>query len=194
MHLTYSHAHLHQVDCLVMSFYSQIRQLRHLNDGSVNVVTKGRQRFRICKAWTEADGAVCPDCVFLSVILCYCVFSWFFWYTSIIIVVLVVVVLQFNSSSSVEPFGSSNRPTLGVLQLFAQVQIIEEETPLHIPRDAFSRLATVPTFQSGKVPRAAATSPLPYELSDDEAALQAGSDLDAFDDSESDSGPEDERS
>ncbi|XP_024384992.1 uncharacterized protein [Physcomitrium patens] len=113
---------------------AEIRQLRHLNDGSVNVVTKGRQRFRICKAWTEADGA-----------------------------------------------------------LFAQVQIIEEETPLHIPRDAFSRLATVPTFQSGKVPRAAATSPLPYELSDDEAALQAGSDLDAFDDSESDSGPEDER-
>lgn len=37
----------------------QIRQLRHLTDGSVNVVTKGRQRFRICKAWTEADGAVC---------------------------------------------------------------------------------------------------------------------------------------
>lgn len=82
---------------------------------------------------------------------------------------------------------------LGLLQLFAQVQIIEEETPLHIPRDAFSSLATVPTFQSGKVPRAAATSPLPYELSDDEAALQAGSDLDAFDDSETDSGPEDER-
>jgi len=37
----------------------QIRQLRHLTDGSINVVTKGRQRFRICKAWTEADGAVC---------------------------------------------------------------------------------------------------------------------------------------
>jgi cereblon len=51
----------------------------------------------------------------------------------------------------------------------------------------------VPTFQSGKVPRAAATSPLPYELSDDEAALQAGSDMDAFDDFESDSGPEEER-
>jgi len=78
---------------------------------------------------------------------------------------------------------------LGLLQLFAQVQIIEEESPLHIPRDAFSRLASVPSFQSGKVPRAAATSPLPYELSDDEATLQAGSDVDAFDDS--DSAPED---
>lgn len=44
----------------VFSFCSlvKIRQRRHLTDGSVNVVTKGRQRFRICKAWTEADGAV----------------------------------------------------------------------------------------------------------------------------------------
>ncbi|KAG0611107.1 hypothetical protein M758_7G116100 [Ceratodon purpureus] len=123
-----------QVTVASIGTTAEIRQLRHLSDGSVNVVTKGRQRFRICKAWTEADGA-----------------------------------------------------------LFAQVQIIEEETPLHIPRDAFSRLASVPSFQSGKVPRAAATSPLPYELSDDEAALQAGSDMDAFDDFESDSGPEEER-
>lgn len=75
------------------------------------------------------------------------------------------------------------------LQLFAQVQIIEEESPLHIPRDAFSHLATVPTYHSGKVPRAAATSPLPYEHSDDEAGLQADEE---FDDSESDSGPEEE--
>lgn len=79
------------------------------------------------------------------------------------------------------------------LQLFAQVQIIEEETPLHIPRDAFSHLATVPTFQSGKVPRAAATSPLSYEHSDDEATLPAGSDVYDFDDSDSDSGPEEQR-
>lgn len=77
------------------------------------------------------------------------------------------------------------------LQLFAQVQIIEDETPLHIPKDAFSQLAAVPTFQSGKVPRAAATSPLPYEHSDDEAGLQA--DVDDYDDSESESGLEEER-
>lgn len=111
---------------------AEIRQLRHLTDGSINVVTKGRQRFRICKAWTEADGA-----------------------------------------------------------LFAQVQIIEDETPLHIPKDAFNLLAAVPTFQSGKVPRAAATSPLPYEHSDDEAGLQA--DVDDFEDSGSESGLEEER-
>lgn len=80
---------------------------------------------------------------------------------------------------------------LACLQLFAQVQIIEEETPLHIPRDSFSHLAAVPTFHSGKVPRAATTSPLPYEHSDDEAGLQA--DADDYDDSESDSGPEEDR-
>ncbi len=56
------------------------------------------------------------------------------------------------------------------VQLFAQVQIIEEQTPLHIPRDSFGLLASVPVFESGKVPRVAATSPLPYELSDDETA------------------------
>lgn len=77
------------------------------------------------------------------------------------------------------------------MQLFAQIQIIEDETPLHIPKDAFNQLATVPTFQSGKVPRAAATSPLPYEYSDDEAGLQA--DVDDFDDSGSESGLDEER-
>lgn len=76
------------------------------------------------------------------------------------------------------------------MQLFAQVQIIEDEAPLHIPRDAFSHLATVPAFHSGKVPRAAPKSPLPYEHSDDETGHQADDD---FDDSESDSGPEEER-
>lgn len=56
----------------VMGFILQIRQLRHLTDGSINVVTKGRQRFRVCKAWTEADGAVCgsfPAVLFSSTIL-----------------------------------------------------------------------------------------------------------------------------
>ena len=76
------------------------------------------------------------------------------------------------------------------MQFFAQVQIIEDETPLHIPKDAFSHLASVPTFHSGKVPRAAPTSLLTYEHSSDEAGLQADDD---FDDSESDSGPDEER-
>lgn len=47
-----------QTQGLLCGSLVKIRQRRHLTDGSVNVVTKGRQRFRICKAWTEADGAV----------------------------------------------------------------------------------------------------------------------------------------
>ncbi|CAM6036740.1 unnamed protein product [Sphagnum compactum] len=113
---------------------AEIRQLRHLTDGSVNVVTKGRQRFRVWKAWTEADGA-----------------------------------------------------------LFAQVQILDEEMPLHIPRDAFGSLASLPVFHSGKYPRTAVPSPPNYGLSDDEIAFQASSDVDISEQSESDSGPEEER-
>jgi hypothetical protein len=38
----------------------QIRQLSYHSDGLVNVVTKGRQHFRIWRAWTEPDGVVVP--------------------------------------------------------------------------------------------------------------------------------------
>ncbi len=65
------------------------------------------------------------------------------------------------------------------VQLIAQVLIIDEETPLHIPRDAFGLLACVPAFQSGKVPRAVVTSPLAYELSDDETVELEVSDPDS---------------
>ncbi|KAH8962406.1 hypothetical protein BDL97_05G100700 [Sphagnum fallax] len=104
-----------QVHVASVGTTAEIRQLRQLANGSMNVVAKGRQRF----------------------------------------------------------------------QLFAQVQIIEEQTPLHIPRDSFGLLASVPVFESGKVPRVAATSPLPYELSDDETAECEVSD--------SDSGTEEDR-
>lgn len=73
---------------------AEIRQYRCLEDGSMNVVTRGQQRFRLHHCWTDEDGAPC-----------------------------------------------------------AQVQIIQEDTPLHIPKDAFGSLASVPSFQSGKVPR-----------------------------------------
>jgi cereblon len=39
---------------------AEIRQLGYHSDGSVNIVTKGRQRFQIWRAWTEPDGAVVP--------------------------------------------------------------------------------------------------------------------------------------
>ncbi|CAM6076730.1 unnamed protein product [Sphagnum tenellum] len=115
-----------QVHVASVGTTAEIRQLRQLANGSMNVVAKGRQRFQVCNAWTQADGV-----------------------------------------------------------LFAQVQIIEEQTPLHIPRDSFGLLASVPVFESGKVPRVAATSPLPYELSDDETAECEVSD--------SDSGTEEDR-
>ncbi|KAH9555615.1 hypothetical protein CY35_08G124200 [Sphagnum magellanicum] len=115
-----------QVHVASVGTTAEIRQLRQLTDGSMNMVAKGRQRFRVCNAQTEADGV-----------------------------------------------------------LIAQVLIIDEETPLHIPRDAFGLLASVPAFQSGKVPQAVVTSPLAYELSDDETV-----ELEVAD---SDSGTEEER-
>jgi cereblon len=39
---------------------AEIQQLGYCSDGSVNVVTKGRERFQIWRAWTEPDGAVLP--------------------------------------------------------------------------------------------------------------------------------------
>lgn len=78
---------------------AEIRQLRHLEDGSINVVTRGRQRFRTSHAWINADGVPC-----------------------------------------------------------AQVQIIPEDMPLHIPREAFGTLASVQNHESGKVPKAAPKS------------------------------------
>uniref|UniRef100_A0A0C9RGI6 Protein cereblon n=1 Tax=Wollemia nobilis TaxID=56998 RepID=A0A0C9RGI6_9CONI len=73
---------------------AEIRQYRRLEDGSINVVTRGQQRFRLRRCWTDVNGAPC-----------------------------------------------------------AQVQIIQEDAPLHIPKNAFGSLASVPSFQSGKVPR-----------------------------------------
>ncbi|KAL2613317.1 hypothetical protein R1flu_025009 [Riccia fluitans] len=117
------------VPMLSVGTTAEIRQLSRLEDGSLNVVTRGRQRFRIRKAWTEADGAPC-----------------------------------------------------------AQVQIIEEDTPLHIPRDAFGSLAAVPSLQSGRVPRSAGGDA--QEGSNDEGLLHLSSEGDYFDE-DSDSGDED---
>lgn len=36
----------------------QIRQFRRLDDGSLNVVTRGKQRFRLRRRWIDVDGAV----------------------------------------------------------------------------------------------------------------------------------------
>ncbi|WCJ29491.1 ATP-dependent protease La (LON) domain protein [Euphorbia peplus] len=61
---------------------AEIRQFRRLEDGSLNVVTRGQQRFRIRHSQTDVEGVPCGE-----------------------------------------------------------VQIIQEDTPLRAPRDAFGRLA-----------------------------------------------------
>lgn len=37
---------------------SQIRQYRRLEDGSLNVVTRGQQRFRLRRRWIDVEGVV----------------------------------------------------------------------------------------------------------------------------------------
>ncbi|CAI9093576.1 OLC1v1029115C7 [Oldenlandia corymbosa var. corymbosa] len=40
---------------------AEIRQYRRLEDGSVNVVTRGQQRFRLQRRWIDGDGATCGE-------------------------------------------------------------------------------------------------------------------------------------
>lgn len=67
---------------------AEIRQLGRLDDGSVNVLTRGQQRFRLIRHWEDVDGVVWGD-----------------------------------------------------------IQIIEEDTPLRTPRDAFAQLAACSSFR-----------------------------------------------
>ncbi|KAE8718872.1 exosome complex component RRP43-like [Hibiscus syriacus] len=40
---------------------AEIRQYRPVEDGSINVVTRGRQRFRLRRCWVDAEGAPCGE-------------------------------------------------------------------------------------------------------------------------------------
>lgn len=40
---------------------AEIRQYRHLEDGSVNVVTRGQQRFRLRRRWMDVEGSPCGE-------------------------------------------------------------------------------------------------------------------------------------
>uniref|UniRef100_A0A803LBJ5 Protein cereblon n=1 Tax=Chenopodium quinoa TaxID=63459 RepID=A0A803LBJ5_CHEQI len=40
---------------------AEIRQYRRLEDGSVNVVTRGKQRFHVRRHWIDTDGAPCGE-------------------------------------------------------------------------------------------------------------------------------------
>ncbi|XP_021847752.1 uncharacterized protein [Spinacia oleracea] len=75
---------------------AEIRQYRRLEDGSVNVVTRGKQRFHVRRHWIEADGAQCGE-----------------------------------------------------------IEIIEEDLPLRMPRDAFGRLPPLRNLSSRNFPDAA---------------------------------------
>ncbi|GMH12414.1 hypothetical protein Nepgr_014255 [Nepenthes gracilis] len=68
---------------------AEIRQYRRLEDGSMNVVTRGLQRFRVRRRWIDVDGAPCGE-----------------------------------------------------------IQIIQEDLPLRIPRDAFGTLPPLTSVSS----------------------------------------------
>ncbi|XP_039116134.1 uncharacterized protein LOC120251613 [Dioscorea cayenensis subsp. rotundata] len=70
--------------CPTIGTTAEIRQYRRLDDGSLNVVARGQQRFRIRRRWIDVEGTPC-----------------------------------------------------------AEVQIIQEDVPLRIPKDAFGQLAAV---------------------------------------------------
>ncbi|CAN6456750.1 unnamed protein product [Victoria cruziana] len=73
---------------------AEIKQYRRLEDGSLNIVARGQQRFHVLKSWIDVEGAPC-----------------------------------------------------------AQVEVVNEETPLRTPKDAFGQLASIINFQSGSVSR-----------------------------------------
>eukprot|EP00250_Pteridium_aquilinum_P024667 c2941_g1_i2 orf=252-1487(-) len=86
---------------------AEIRQLRTVAEGSINIVTRGCQRFRTVNVWTNSDGVVC-----------------------------------------------------------AEVCILSEDLALHIPRDAFGKLASVPNYLSGKDPQCSAWPHWVYRMYD----------------------------
>lgn len=58
-------SHLYVLDYTTIKFFLlQIRQYRRLEDGSLNVVTRGQQRFRLRRRWIDVEGAV-------RIILCF---------------------------------------------------------------------------------------------------------------------------
>ncbi|EHA8589614.1 Protein cereblon [Cocos nucifera] len=81
---------------------AEIRQYRRLDDGSLNVVTRGQQRFRLRRRWMDVEGAPCGE-----------------------------------------------------------VQIVQEDTPLRTPKDAFAQLASVGNFRKCSFSRAASLGDSP---------------------------------
>ncbi|KAF8407095.1 hypothetical protein HHK36_006220 [Tetracentron sinense] len=78
----------------IWAAFPGIRQYRRLEDGSLNVVTRGQQRFHLRRRWVDVEGAPC-----------------------------------------------------------AEIQIIQEDSPLRTPRDAFGQLASVSNLWSRGISR-----------------------------------------
>ncbi|KAJ6838773.1 uncharacterized protein M6B38_319445 [Iris pallida] len=81
---------------------AEIRQFRQLDDGSLNVVARGQQRFHLRRRWIDVEGAPC-----------------------------------------------------------AEVQIVQEDTPLRTPKDAFGQLASVGNFRKCSFPCTIPVDPFP---------------------------------
>ncbi|XP_068637924.1 uncharacterized protein [Aristolochia californica] len=78
--------------CSEVGTTAEIRQYKQLHDGSLNVVTRGQQRFRLRRMWIDAEGTP-----------------------------------------------------------MAEVQIIQEDTPLRTPKDAFGVLASIGSSRRSQV-------------------------------------------
>lgn len=99
--------------------FKQIKQYRRLEDGSLNIVARGQQRFHVLKSWIDVEGAV--------------------------------RFVLFNFPHSSQSFFMIL--TSKFVQPCAQVEVVNEETPLRTPKDAFGQLASIINFQSGSVSR-----------------------------------------
>lgn len=58
MHYVYSSIQIYGPYYTCEVFLFQIRQYKRLDDGSVNIVTRGQQRFRLRRSWIDVEGAV----------------------------------------------------------------------------------------------------------------------------------------
>ncbi|XP_065044188.1 uncharacterized protein LOC135676671 isoform X1 [Musa acuminata AAA Group] len=83
---------------------AEIRQYRRLDDGSLNVVARGQQRFRLRRRWVDAEGAPCGE-----------------------------------------------------------VQIVQEDTPMRTPKEAFARLASISNFQRPSFAHVTCSSGSPFK-------------------------------
>ncbi|URE10398.1 ATP-dependent protease La (LON) domain [Musa troglodytarum] len=109
---------------------AEIRQYRRLDDGSLNVVARGQQRFRLRRRWVDAEGAV-SSAIFMP-----------FW-----------------------PCCSqkTNKRLSFFQQPCGEVQIVQEDTPMRTPKEAFACLASISNFQRPSFAHVTPSSSSPFK-------------------------------